>query len=187
MNSIVQDPSAKDAYDVLLLEFIIPLFKKYGFTRKRGKWSRTYGDLYCQVKIRNSVCNTRENISFRFDIALYLEEDIDKPIFINGKPEKWEWDYDNNLTGDQNQFLPRAHTNVSKEFNDSKGWYLLNDYSHMEGLKIQLGEDLERHIFPTFQRINNKKDYLFLISKKLKLGVHKRLNLYEATKSKGTK
>ena len=138
----------KVEFDNLIKEIIAPAFKAIGFKKKNNNFYKSTNDLIQIFNVRKSQWNSKEDISFTFNIGFFnpdiFKKTRDRPI--PDVPKEYDC------------FISLRPGFIT---NNKDKWYELNEKVNYNKLIAEINSDLQNStisLFNNYQTLNSIKD-----------------------------
>jgi len=143
--------NAKEIQSEFIKTYLKPTLKSYGYQTSGQTWWKYMGDFFIIINLQNSQGNSKEKISFCFNIGIALTEYIKDP-------NKKKATYFDILT------YTREETYLSESRKKSKyrkdGWlgYLMTENTDLDDFISELKIDFEDEILVILEKFKTLKD-----------------------------
>lgn len=145
--------TAKDKQIEFIKTYLKPKLKEEGFRTSGQTWWKINDDFFVLINLQNSQWNSKEELSFCFNIGVGLTENLSDP----NKKRATHFDLATELREDA--YLPEKR-NKHKYRQD--GWlgYFMTDKTDLEDFKNKLRNDFESYILPKLNGLETIQDCL---------------------------
>lgn len=143
--------NAKEIQSEFIKTYLKPTLKSFGYQTSGQTWWKNMGDFFIIINLQNSQWNSKEKISFCFNIGIALTEYVKDPK----KKKATNFDI---LT------YTREETYLSESRKKGKyredGWlgYLITENTNLDDFITELKIDFENEILITLEKLKTLKD-----------------------------
>jgi hypothetical protein len=143
--------NAKEKQVEFVKSYLKPKLREEGFSTSRLTWWKNKGDFFIVINLQNSTYNSKNELSFCFNIGVAITELIKDPF----KKEATYYDTVTNLR--ENAYLSENRTKHKYRQN---GWlgYLITDETDLIEFTEELRKDFEIDILPKLDQLNTLED-----------------------------
>ncbi len=145
--------TAKDKQIEFIKTYLKPKLKEEGFRTSAQTWWKINDDFFVVINLQNSQWNSKEELSFCFNIGVGLTENLSDP----NKKKATYFDVATELREDA--YLSDKR-NKHKYRQDSWLGYLLTDKTDLDDFKNELKNDFENDILPKLNGLETIQDCL---------------------------
>ncbi len=145
--------TAKDKQKEIIKTYLKPKLKDEGFRTSGQTWWKFKIDFFILINLQNSQWNTKDELSFCFNIGIGLTEKLK-----DGKNEKPSYfDLTTDLREDAYLSTKRNNQKYRKD-----GWlgYRLTNKTDLSDFKSELKKDFEEDILPKLNSLGSLEDCL---------------------------
>jgi hypothetical protein len=149
--------TAKEKQTELIKTYLKPTLKNYGYKTAGQTWWKDMGDLFIVINLQNSQWNSKEDLSFCFNIGMALTrrlKDKNKAGYfdIAGIPLRHQ------------VFLSE---NRNRDLNDGSGGlgYRINNNTNLDSFIIDFKRDFEDAILKVLDELKTIEDWIIFYNK----------------------
>jgi len=145
--------TAKEKQIEFIKVYLKPKLKEEGFSTSGQTWWKNKGDFFIVINLQNSQWNSKDRVSFCFNIGIALTERLKDPT-------KNKATYNDIVTNLREEAYLSEDRQKHKYRQD--GWlgYLLTDKTDLADFIKELKFDFENEILPKLSRLSNLDDCL---------------------------
>jgi len=142
--------TAKDHQIQIVKEYFKPALKGKGYKTTGQMWWKEEEQFYILINWQNSQWNSKDNVSFCFNIGIALKEKIEP----KGRNPKYA-----DIIGVLREavFLPEERRNHIYRKGSGLGYLITNETNTNDFIR-ELNKDLENHIYPALDRLKTIDD-----------------------------
>ncbi len=143
--------TAKELQTAFIKSYLKPTLKQRGYLTSGQTWWKDKGDFFIVINLQNSQWNTKEALSFCFNLGVALTETLKDP---NKKKATY---FDLSAASREDAYL--THDRKLQKYRQG-GWlgYVMRDSTNLTEFIAELKVDLESYILPRLESLTSLKD-----------------------------